>query len=202
VCASNTRSGASVTAEHASGAPTVSGGERSPSHLPVALTLGALWLVADQATKTWAEWALADGPIDLVWTLRLRLVTNTGASFSIGDGFGPLIGVVALVVVAGLLWTGRSVSDRTGAVGLGLVLGGALGNILDRAVRSTDGFLGGGVIDFIDVQWWPVFNVADIGVVVGAVLLLVSGIRSEVRLARDEREESVDAIDQEHASRS
>jgi lipoprotein signal peptidase len=58
------------------------------------------------------------------------------------------------------------------------------------------------VIDFIDVQWWPVFNVADIGVVVGAVLLLVSGIRSEVRLARDEREESVDAIDQEHASRS
>ena len=100
----------------------------------------------------WAEGELADAPIDLVWTLRLRLVTNSGASFSMGEGMGPYIGVVALVVVGVLLWTGRSIGSRFGAVGLGLVLGGALGNVLDRAFRSGDGFMGGSDIDWIDVD--------------------------------------------------
>jgi signal peptidase II len=60
---------------------------------------------------------------------------------------------------------------------LGLVLGGALGNLADRVFRDGSGFLGGAVIDFIDLQWWPVFNVADIAVTVGGVLLVLTSTR-------------------------
>lgn len=137
-------------------------------------------LLLDQLTKWWAESTLDDRSIDLFWTLRFHLVLNRAAAFSLGDGLGPFIGMMALVVVGILLWTGRSIGTRLGAIGLGMVLGGALGNILDRAFRPGDGFLGGAVIDFIDPQWWPVFNVADMGVVIGAVLLFIGTIGEEV----------------------
>ncbi len=81
-----------------------------------------------------------------------------------------LAGAVALA----LLWSGRTVPTRLGAVAVGLVLGGAAGNLVDRALRAGDGFLGGAVVDFIDLQWYPVFNIADIAVVGGALLLLVA----------------------------
>jgi signal peptidase II len=139
--------------------------------------VAAAWLLLDQLTKWWASQSLDDRVIELVWTLRLHLVTNTGASFSLGEDLGPFIGVVALVVVGVLLWTGRSIGSRLGAVGLGLVLGGALGNLLDRGFRGGDGFMGGAVVDFIDFQWWPIFNVADMGVVIGAALLLLASLR-------------------------
>jgi signal peptidase II len=80
--------------------------------------------------------------------------------------------VLALGVVAFLLWQGRTISSRTGSVALGLILGGALGNLADRAFRG-DGFFDGGVVDFINLQWWPVFNVADSCVVIGGILLVV-----------------------------
>jgi signal peptidase II len=64
-----------------------------------------------------------------------------------------------------------------GAVAVGLILGGAAGNLCDRAFRAGDGFLGGAVVDFIDLQWYPVFNVADMCVVGGAVLLLIATAR-------------------------
>jgi signal peptidase II len=185
---SSTRPGDSVSAEPAGARPA------AHRYLPLALVAAALWLLLDQLTKWWATSTLDDEIIEVAWTLRFRLVTNTGASFSIGEGLGPVIGVVALVVVGILLWTGRSIGSPLGAIGLGLVLGGALGNILDRAVRAGDGFFGGAVIDFIDFQWWPVFNVADIGVVVGAVLLLVASMLEPV--GDDEPEdESSDAGD-------
>ncbi|MSX96337.1 MAG: signal peptidase II, partial [Actinobacteria bacterium] len=83
----------------------------------------------------------------------------------------------ALVLVGVLVWKGGSVRSRLGAVALGMIVGGALGNVLDRAFRGDAGFFHGGVIDFIDFQWWPVFNVADIGVVCGAALLVISTLR-------------------------
>ena len=61
---------------------------------------------------------------------------------------------------------------HVGAVALGLVLGGAAGNLLDRLFREGSGFLGGGVVDFIDLQWWPIFNVADAAVTIGGLLLV------------------------------
>jgi signal peptidase II len=109
-----------------------------------------------------------------VWTLRLNLTFNTGAAFSQGEGFGPIIGVLAGAVAIGLLWSGRTVPTRLGAVAVGLVLGGAAGNLADRAFREGDGVMGGAVVDFVDLQWYPVFNVADVAVVGGALLLLLA----------------------------
>ncbi len=143
---------------------------RSSARLLAAVTLG-LVLLADQATKTWALNALADGPIDLVWTLRLRLAFNSGAAFSLGEGFPWVFVVLAVVVLAGLAYVAnRSVLSRVSAVGLGLVAGGAVGNVVDRLFRGHDG----AVVDFIDLQWWPVFNLADAALCVGIGMLILS----------------------------
>jgi signal peptidase II len=139
------------------------------------LGIAAVVLVLDQVTKSWAVSALADGHIiEVVWTLRFRLAFNTGMSFSLGSGSGWLIAPAALAVVAGLLWMSRRITRPLGLLAIGMVVGGALGNLVDRVFRAGDGVLGGAVVDFIDVQWWPVFNVADMGVVCGAVLLLIA----------------------------
>jgi signal peptidase II len=111
--------------------------------------------------------------IDLVWTLRLNLVRNPGSAFGLGRGIGPLLAVVAFVMVVVLIRLGKVVSTRPTAVALGSVLGGAIGNLLDRLFRPGRGILGGYVVDFVDLQWWPVFNVADSAIVVGAILLFV-----------------------------
>jgi signal peptidase II len=141
------------------------------------VTVAALVVAADQLTKAWAVNALDDGhDIDVVWTLRFHLTMNGGMAFSQGRGLGPVIGVVAIVVVAVLLISLRRTGSTVAAVAVGLVVGGAAGNIVDRLFRSGDGFLTGQVIDFIDLQWWPVFNVADAAVVIGGILLLLTTI--------------------------
>jgi len=141
----------------------------------------AITLLADQLTKWWASDHLADGHVDrIVGSLRLRLAHNPGAAFSLGSGsnLGPLIAVLAVVVVVVLIVGGTTTRTRMGAVAVGLIAGGAVGNIIDRAFRAGSGFLGGHVVDFIDPQWWPTFNVADAGVVVGAALLIIFGFRA------------------------
>ncbi|MDD9370517.1 MAG: signal peptidase II [Acidimicrobiales bacterium] len=151
--------------------------EESPARArwPLLLSVAAAALALDQLTKAWAVARLGDGEIiDLVGSLRFRLTMNFGSAFSLADGRGPLISLLALVVVAVLLRTGRHATRPTMAVALGLVLGGAIGNLIDRAFREGDGFLGGGVVDFVDLQWWPVFNVADSAIVVGAILLFIA----------------------------
>jgi signal peptidase II len=133
------------------------------------------WLLLDQLSKSWAVRNLSGRDIDVVWTLRFNLAYNSGASFSMGEGRGRWIALVAVVIVGLLVWQGLTVRTRLGAVALAMIVGGALGNVVDRALRAGGGgFLGGSVVDFIDFQWWPVFNVADMGVVVGAILLVVS----------------------------
>jgi signal peptidase II len=133
------------------------------------------WLLVDQLSKSWAVRNLTDRDVDLVWTLRFNLAYNSGASFSMGDGYGRWIALVALVIVGLLVWQGLNARSRLSTVALAMIVGGALGNVVDRALRAGGGgFLGGSVVDFIDFQWWPVFNVADMGVVVGAILLVVS----------------------------
>src|SRR5206468_3657779 len=117
-------------------------------------------VLLDQVTKTWALHVLATRDIDLFWTFELRLTRNTQAAFNLGLS-GGLMAVVAIGVVIVFLAMGRYVDSRVGVLSLGLVLGGALGNVADRAFRAPGGFLGGAVVDFIDPGWWPVFNVAD-----------------------------------------
>jgi signal peptidase II len=168
------------------------------------LAIAAVVVVLDQLTKHWALNALADGHvIDLVGSRRFNLAFNRGMAFSQAEGLGPVIGVVALLVVVVLLVSvGRSTS-RWYPLAVGLIIGGALGNITDRLFRG-DGWLRGGVVDFIDVQWWPIFNVADMAVTIGGVLLLLTSVLAPPD--PDARPTAVDptdpqAVDEERAER-
>ncbi len=135
-------------------------------------------IVLDQVTKQVALSALADGPVDLVGSLRFKLAFNSGTAFSLGSGRGGLISLLGLVVVAFLLRSVLTWPGRLPALVAGMVAGGAVGNLLDRVFRDgSGGVIGGHVVDFIDLQWWPVFNVADIGIVVGAILLALVSFR-------------------------
>lgn len=138
-------------------------------------------LIADQLTKWWAVNRLSRGTIDVVGSLRLNLVSNTGTAFSLGSGrgLGPVIALMGVVVVVVLVVMGGAARRTVGAVAAGLVIGGALGNLADRAFRGDHGFLHGAVIDFIDLQWWPIFNVADASIVVGAGLLALSSVLAD-----------------------
>ena len=139
---------------------------------PLLIGVAVFVYAADQLSKWWAVETLDTRIVDVVGSLRFRLALNHGAAFSLSQGRGPLISVLALVVVAVLLRTGRQATRPLAALALGMVVGGALGNLSDRAFREGHGFLGGGVVDFIDLQWWPIFNVADMGVVCGAILMV------------------------------
>lgn len=145
------------------------------------LAIGAVTAVVvllDQLTKWWALEALTQPTrtIDLVWTLRLRVIYNTGTAFSLTSDSGPFVTVIALVVVGFLLWSGRSQRSPWVLTAYGLVVGGTFGNMVDRLFRDgNDGILGGAVIDFVDLQWFPVFNLADSALTVGILLLLVVG---------------------------
>jgi signal peptidase II len=141
-------------------------------------------VLLDQLAKWWAVERLSDGPIHLVGSARLALARNSGGAFGLGRGFAPMVvlAVVALVVV--LVAVGRSIDRPVVAISLGLVLGGALGNLADRMFRAP-GFGRGEVIDFVDFRFWPVFNVADVAITCGCVLLVVLSLRGPVA-ARDE----------------
>lgn len=139
----------------------------------LALLIVAL-VAIDQLTKSWAVSALDDGrTIDIVWTLRFALGFNSGIAFSQAQGLGPVVGVVALIAVFFLLRYMLNATHPLMAYGLAGILAGAIGNIADRLFRG-DGLLHGKVVDFIDLQWFPIFNVADSCITVGAIALIVS----------------------------
>lgn len=142
---------------------------------------GAIWLftvaasvfLLDRVTKLWAERRLPGDPIDVIpGVLSFRFATNPGGAFSLGQDapwfFATATVVVSILIVA----TAFRHTSVTTALALGLVLGGALGNLADRLSRG-EGAFSGQVVDFIDLQIWPVFNLADAAIVVGAVMLAV-----------------------------
>ena len=154
---------------------------RTGGRLWVIGAVAAVVIAVDQLTKAWAVDALAHGhTIHLVWTLRLRLVLNRGGAFGIIDNFAPVFALAALVVVVLLVRTGRSVRGIATLMAVGLIVGGALGNLIDRLLREGHGFLGGAVVDFVDLQWWPVWNLADAAIVVGSLLLALNAAREEL----------------------
>jgi signal peptidase II len=133
-------------------------------------------VIADQATKNWALNSLSDGrTIDLVWTLRFNLVFNSGMAFSQGQGMGRLIGLLAIGVAVWLWLSLKKANTNLSLVGTAMLIGGALGNVVDRLFRGEK-WLAGSVIDFIDLQWFPVFNIADSAVTLGAAMLITSSV--------------------------
>jgi signal peptidase II len=142
-------------------------------------TVAAAVVVLDQLTKWWALEALTEPTrvIDLVWTLRLRVIENTGTAFSLTSDSGPWVSVIAVVVVVVLVRSGRDQRSPWVLASYGLVVGGTLGNLSDRLFRAgDDGFLRGPVIDMVDLQWFPVFNLADSALTVGIGVLVVAGL--------------------------
>lgn len=132
----------------------------------------------DQLTKAWAVAALADGPIHVIGdTAEFELTRNGGGAFSRFQGMTPVLAVGAIIVTFVLFRVLRSTTDAWLVVALTLVLGGAVGNLMDRFFRAP-GFLRGHVVDFVAVGWWPVFNFADSCVTVGAVLLILRSLRA------------------------
>ncbi|SNC60879.1 signal peptidase II [Kytococcus aerolatus] len=164
-------------------------------HLGLVAGIVALWAVLDQVTKEWALRELERGqPVELLGDLlQLRLVFNPGAAFSLGTGITPVITAFAAIVLVALLWFSRQLVSSTWAVALGLVGGGALGNLVDRLLRAP-GVARGHVVDFLELPNWPVFNVADIGVTCGAALVVLLALRG---IEPTEAPETTDPTDQE-----
>ncbi|MGE2737561.1 signal peptidase II [Mycolicibacterium vaccae] len=138
------------------------------------LGVAAVVLLVDVVTKVLAVELLTPGqPVSIIGdTVTWTLVRNSGAAFSLATGYTWVLTLIATAVVIGIVWMGRRLVSPWWAIGLGMILGGAMGNLIDRFFRSP-GPLQGHVVDFLSIGWWPVFNVADPAVVGGAILLVV-----------------------------
>lgn len=139
-------------------------------------------LLFDQISKRLMLGSLTVGrPVAVLGPLRWNLAFNTGMAFSRGANAGPVIGFIALAITVVMLVLARRNGSRLQLTAIGVIIGGALGNVVDRLLRVGElgspihgGFMSGAVVDFIDVQFWPIFNVADMAVVVGGLVLALS----------------------------
>ncbi len=140
--------------------------------------IAALVLLADQGTKWVAVEQLAGrGRVDVIdGVLWLHLARNAGAAFSMATGATWLLTIIALVVVVAIIRISRNLGSRGWAVALGLLLGGALGNLGDRLFRAPS-FFHGHVIDFLEFPHWPIFNLADTSIVTAACLIALLSLR-------------------------
>ncbi|WP_298402931.1 signal peptidase II [uncultured Chloroflexus sp.] len=149
------------------------------------LLVAALAVALDQASKRWIVVTL--GPetmtrfIPLIGDdVRLAYSHNTGIAFSLFQGKSDMLTIVALVIITGAIYlyvTQLPNRRRLVQIAMGLILGGALGNVIDR-IRL------GYVVDFIQVGWFPIFNLADSAITVGAVLLMLQYALDEIALRR------------------
>ena len=155
-------------------------GDDGKGHRARRIPVTVLWVMAvvivvvDQISKQWALSALTDGRhIALLGqVLGLVLVRNPGAAFSFATGQTWIFAVIASFVVVIIIRVSRRLSSCSWAVALGLVLGGAVGNLIDRLLREP-GLFRGHVIDFINYGGYFVGNVADIAIVLAAMGIIV-----------------------------
>jgi signal peptidase II len=170
-------------------------GRRPRTWLLLGLAAGILAL--DLVTKLVVVATLSDRePLRLLGgALYLTEVRNTGAAFSFAEGATVAFTLIAVVVVVVIVRVARRLFSTGWAVALGLVLGGAVGNLTDRVFRDP-GFLRGGVVDFLSLfdpygRVWPIFNVADSAIVCGGILgalLAVRGIEFDGSRGKPEKE--------------
>jgi signal peptidase II len=131
-----------------------------------------LVFLADYLTKFAAVKVLAEEPINLIGDfLKLELLFNTGAAFSLATSKTIFLSVFAMAAAAGIFFFASRIDSSKWALALGLVLGGIFGNLTDRIFRSPGG-LQGPVVDWISFSFWPTFNIADSGVVVGVMTIV------------------------------
>ena len=161
--------------------PAAVRGHRPRTRLLLALALGVL--VVDVVSKLAVVANIAPGEDVRVLggLLYLTELRNVGAAFSFAEGATVLFSLIAVAVAVVIVRTARRLYSTGWAVTLGLVLGGAVGNLMDRVFRAP-GFLRGGVVDFLSVfapdgRVWPVFNLADSAIVCGGVLGVLLALR-------------------------
>ncbi len=160
-----------------------------PRRRALLAAIAVVVLALDVATKVWVVAELEGRrTIELLGgELTLRVSRNTGAAFSFAEGATLLFTTVAVVVSVAIIRISGRLRSAGWALSLGLLLGGAVGNLVDRLLRSP-GPGRGAVVDFIAFDWFPSFNVADSGIVVGgllAVLLSFRGIEVDGTRASD-----------------
>ena len=141
---------------------------------PLVAAVIAVGWAFDQLTKYWAVNRLSNArQIDILPSLEFDLVYNDGVSFGVGAGYGALVGALVIALSGFIVWRLWQETLLSRAVVFAAILAGALGNLTDRIWRAEDGFLSGNVVDFIDVTWYAVFNVADMLVVCGCIALVL-----------------------------
>ena len=143
-----------------------------------------IWLIAftiwlfDFATKTWALSNFSSDPQPVIGTLlQFTLLKNSGAAFSFASGFTVIFSLLAVAVVATIIRFAGRITSRGWLTCAGLLLGGVLGNLTDRAFREP-GFFLGHVIDWIQIPNWPIFNIADIAISSAAFLAFIQTMRN------------------------
>ena len=156
---------------------------RRPRLIWVTVLVALGVIVLDQITKALALAYLkprilaGEGPIEILGpVLKLTYTENTGAAFSMGTGFTWIFAVIAAVVAVIILRTATRIGSAWWAVALGGLLGGAVGNLIDRLTRPP-GIGQGYVVDFLQLPNWPVFNVADMSIVGSAILMVILTLR-------------------------
>jgi len=164
-------------------APTA--GPTAPRRTATLLVVAGFVLAADAISKAIVVASLAPGHVVRLigHYLQLTNTRNSGAAFSVGTGATVLFSAVAVLVVIVILRTAKRLRSVGWAICLGLLLGGALGNLADRLFRAPSP-LRGEVVDWIQLPHWPVFNLADSAIVIGgcvAVLLSSRGVTIDGR---------------------
>lgn len=146
--------------------------------ITIALVVGLCGLVADQWSKALAVKHLANAaPKHVIGTfLEFDLARNPGAAFSTGTSHTLVFSVIAVVATLAVLWFVAHNRSVGWAFALGLLFAGIVGNLIDRIFRDPGSFRGH-VVDFIALPHWPVFNVADMCINVGAVVVLILAVR-------------------------
>ncbi|MGH3374627.1 MAG: signal peptidase II [Actinoallomurus sp.] len=168
-----------------------------PRRIGVLVAIAVTALTLDVITKAIVVATLPDRPpISLLGgLLTLRVLRNSGAAFNIGNGMTLVFTVIATGVVVAILRYARKLRSLPWAITLGLLLGGALGNLGDRMLRSP-GVFRGHVVDWIELPHWPVFNLADASIVCGgvlAVLLASRGLQVDGTVQQGEEKEPAEA---------
>jgi signal peptidase II len=154
----------------------------------VLLAVAAAVYALDLAAKTVVVATMHYGvPIRLLGpALQLYYTRNSGAAFSIGETYTIIFTAIALGVIVVILRLSRKLFSLPWAIALGLLLGGALGNLTDRIFRAP-GIFRGWVVDFIELPHWPIFNLADSAICVGGALMVLLAFRGLHPDGTDER---------------
>ncbi|OFT57069.1 signal peptidase II [Corynebacterium sp. HMSC05H05] len=162
--------------------------QRTPRYLALVVAVMLAVAAVDQGVKqlmlNWLEPGVAQ-PVIGDW-FRFYLLFNSGAAFSMGENLTWVFTAIQLAFVLGALWFGPKMTSKCEALGLALVAGGALGNLIDRLFRDP-GFWFGHVVDYISVGSFAVFNLADAAITVGVVVFILGTIAAEMKGGSDGR---------------